>query len=150
VLISGVLGVLVGRLILSLTGSHGVVRRELLESYGTFVALALLGIPLIATSVIYTAVWIPAVVLFVGSATTAYAQGLLAALVQQQVPDEVRGRLTGGIAAARSLLIAGSAILLTAVVVPFSTVAAATFVAVLGLAALILLRGFRGVTADAG
>jgi MFS family permease len=150
VLISGVLGVLVGRLILSLTGSHGVVRRELLESYGTFVALALLGIPLVATSVIYTAVWIPAVVLFVGSATTAYAQGLLAALVQQQVPDEVRGRLTGGIAAARSLLIAGSAILLTAVVVPFSTVAAATFVAVLGLAALILLRGFRGVTADAG
>jgi len=70
--------------------------------------------------------------------------------VQQQVPDEVRGRLTGGIAAARSLLIAGSAILLTAVAVPFSTVAAATFVAVLGLAALILLRGFRGVTADAG
>ncbi len=53
-------------------------------------------------------------------------------------------------AAARSLLIAGSAILLTAVAVPFSTVAAATFVAVLGLAALILLRGFRGVTADAG
>ena len=150
VLVSGVLGVLVGRLTLSLTGSHGVVRRELLESYGTFVALALLGIPLIATSVIYTAVWIPAVVLFVGSATTAYAQGLLAALVQQQVPDEVRGRLTGGMAAARSLLIAGSAILLTAVVVPLSATAAAVLVALLGVGALVVLRGFRGVTADAG
>ena len=147
VLVSGVLGVLVGRLTLSLTGSHGVVRRELLESYGTFVALALLGIPLIATSVIYTAVWIPGVV---GSATTAYAQGLLAALVQQQVPDEVRGRLTGGMAAARSLLIAGSAILLTAVVVPLSATAAAVLVALLGVGALVVLRSFRGVTADAG
>jgi MFS family permease len=150
VLVSGVLGVLVGRLTLSLTGSHGVVRRELLESYGTFVALALLGIPLVATSVVYTAVWIPAAILFVGSVTTAYAQGLLAALVQQQVPDEVRGRLTGGMAAARSLLIAGSAILLTAVVVPLSTTAAAVFVALLGVAALVALRGFRGVTADVG
>ena len=147
VLVSGVLGVLVGRLTLSLTGSHGVVRRDLLRSYGTFVALALLGIPLVATSVVYTDVWIPAAILFVGSATTAYAQGLLAALVQQQVPDEVRGRLTGGMAAARSLLIAGSAILLTAVVVPLSTTGAAVFVALLGVAALVVLRGFRGVTA---
>ena len=147
VLVSGVLGVLVGRLTLSLTGSHGVVRSELLTSYGTFVALALLGIPLVATSVVYTDVWIPAAVLFVGSATTAYAQGLLAALVQQQVPDEVRGRLTGGMAAARSLLIAGSAILLTAVVVPLSATGAAVFVALLGVAALVVLRGFRGVTA---
>ena len=148
VLVSGVLGVLVGRLTLSLTGSHGVVRAELLRSYGTFVALALLGIPLVATSVVYTDVWIPAAVLFVGSATTAYAQGLLAALVQQQVPDEVRGRLTGGMAAARSLLIAGSAILLTAVVVPLSATGAAVFVAFLGVIALVVLRGFRGVTAD--
>ena len=147
VLVSGVLGVLMGRLTLSLTGSHGVVRSELLKSYGTFVALALLGIPLVATSVVYTDVWIPAVVLFVGSATTAYAQGLLAALVQQQVPDEVRGRLTGGMAAARSLLIAGSAILLTAVVVPLSATGAAIFVALLGVIALVVLRGFRGVTA---
>jgi MFS family permease len=147
VLVSGVLGVLVGRLTLSLTGSHGVVRAELLRSYGSFVALALLGIPLVATSVVYTDVWIPAAVLFVGSATTAYAQGLLAALVQQQVPDEVRGRLTGGMAAARSLLIAGSAILLTAVVVPLSATGAAVFVALLGVMALVVLRGFRGVTA---
>ena len=149
VLVSGVAGVLVGRLVLALTGSRGVVRRELLESYGMFVALALLGVPLVATSVVYTAVWIPAAVLFVGSATTSYAQGLLAALVQQQVPDEVRGRLSGGVAAARSVLIAGSAILLTAVVVPFSTTAAAIFVAVLAVVALIVLRGFRGITADA-
>lgn len=147
VLVSGVAGVLVGRLVLALTGSRGVVRRELLESYGVFVVLALVGVPLVATSVVYTAVWIPAAVLFVGSATTSYAQGLLAALVQQQVPDEVRGRLSGGLAAARSVLIAGSAILLTAVVVPFSTTAAAVFVAALAVIALIVLRGFRGITA---
>lgn len=149
VLASGVLGVLVGRLVLSLSGSRGRVRRELLRSYGTFVVMALAGIPLIATGIVYDSPWLPAAILFVGSSTTAYAQGLLAALVQQQVPDEVRGRVTGGMAAARSLLIAGSAALLTAVVVPLSATAAAVFVAALGLAALALLRAFRGITAQA-
>lgn len=147
VLVSGVLGVLVGRLTLSLAGSHGPVRRELLESYGAFIVLALVGVPLVATSVVYTSPWIPAVVLFVGSATSAYAQGLLAALVQQHVPDDVRGRLTGFMGASRSLLIAGSAAMLTAVVVPLSATAAAIFVAALAVVALVLLRGFRGIAA---
>ena len=134
---------------LALSGSRGRVRPELLRSYGTFVMLALAGIPLIATGIVYDSPWLPAAMLFVGSATTAYAQGLLAALVQQQVPDDVRGRVTGGMAAARSLLIAGSAALLTAVVVPLSATAAAVFIAALGLAALALLRAFRGITAQA-
>ena len=148
VLASGVLGVLVGRLALSLSGSHGLVRRELVRSYGTFVVMALVGIPLIATGIVYDSPWISATILFIGSSTTAYAQGLLAALVQQQVPDAVRGRVTGGMAAARSLLIAGSAALLTAVVVPLSATAAAIFITALAVAALVLLRGFRGITAE--
>lgn len=148
VLAAGVLGVLVGRLVLSLSGSHGLVRRELVRSYGTFVVMALVGIPLIATRIVYDSPWISATILFIGSSTTAYAQGLLAALVQQQVPDAVRGRVTGGMAAARSLLIAGSAALLTAVVVPLSATAAAIFITALAVAALVLLRGFRGITAN--
>ncbi|MFM8239777.1 MAG: MFS transporter [Actinomycetota bacterium] len=145
VLAGGVLGVLVGRLVLSLTGSHGLVRRELVESYGVFVLLAIIGIPLVATGFAYRSPWIPAVILFVGSATTAYAQGLLAALVQQQVPDEIRGRLTGAMAAARSLLIAGSAALLTAVVLPWSSLGAVVFVAAVSVAALVALRAFQGI-----
>lgn len=148
VLLSGVLGVLTGRLFLSLTGSHGQVRRDLVQSYGTFVVLALLGIPIAAWGLVDTTVWIPVTLLFVGSAVTAYAQGLLAALIQQQVPDDARGRLTGLMAAARSLLIAASAALLTAVIVPLSVTWAAVFIAGLAVAALALLRGFRGISAD--
>jgi hypothetical protein len=124
------------------------VRRALLASDGGFVALACVGVGLVASGVAFASPWVPAVVLFVGSALTAYTQGLLAALVQQQVPDAVRGRLTGAMAAARSLVIAGSAAVLTAVILPLSVIGATVFVAVVGLVALLALRGFRGITAD--
>jgi hypothetical protein len=148
-LIGGILGVLVGRLVLSLTGSHGAVRSQLLGSDGAFVVLAFLGVALLAADVAFASPWIPALVLFVGGGLNAYTQGLLAALVQQQVPDDARGRLTGVMAAARSLLIAGSAAVLTAVILPLSVIGATAFVAVLGLVALVALRGFRGITAAA-
>ena len=149
-LIGGLMGVLVGRLVLSATGSRGPVRRQLLGSDGGFVFLAFVGAALVATGAAFASPLIPAALLFVGSSLAAYAQGLLAALVQQQVPDDVRGRLSGAMAAARSLLIAGSAALLTAIVVPLSAVGATAFVAFAGLVALMALRGFRGITANGG
>ena len=148
VLLSGVLGVLAGRLFLFLTGSHGRVRRDLVLSYGAFVVLTLLGIPIAAWDLVDSTVWFPVALLFAGSAVTAYAQGLLAALIQQQVPDDVRGRLTGLMAAARSVLIAASAALLTAVIVPLSVVGATVFLAAVAIAAFVALRGFRGIVAD--
>ena len=148
-LVGGVLGVLVGRLILTATGSHGPVRRQLLVSDGGFIGLCFIGIAMVATDAAFASPWVPAVLLFIGAGLSAYTQGLLAALVQQQVPDDVRGRLSGAMAAARSLLIAGSAALLTAIVVPLSAIGGVTFVAVSGLVALLILRGFRGITASA-
>lgn len=147
-LVGGVLGVLVGRLILTATGSHGPVRRQLLLSDGGFIALCFVGIAMVATDAAFASPWIPAVLLFIGAAFSAYTQGLLAALVQQQVPDDVRGRLSGAMAAARSLLIAGSAAVLTAIVVPLSAIGGVVFVTVSGLVALVALRGFRGITAQ--
>lgn len=147
-LIGGLLGVLAGRLLLSAMGSHGPVRRQLLGSDGGFVLLSFAGVALVATGAAFASPWIPALLLFAGSSLAAYAQGLLAALVQQQVPDDVRGRLSGAMAAARSLIIAGSAALLTAIVVPLSAVGATIFVSVAGLVALLALRGFRGITAS--
>jgi MFS family permease len=147
-LIGGIAGVVVGRLLLTYTGSHGAVRRALLASEGAFVALCFFGVGLVASGLAFASTWTPAVVLFFGGALTAYTQGMLAALVQQQVPDAVRGRLTGAMAAARSLIIAGSAAMLTAVILPLSALGATAFVAVMGLAALLALRGFRGITAS--
>lgn len=148
-LIGGIAGVVIGRLLLTYMGSHGQVRRALLASQGSFVALAFLGVGLVASGLAFAASWVPAALLFFGGALTAYTQGLLAALVQQQVPDAVRGRLTGAMAAARSLIIAGSAAMLTVVILPWHVVGATAFVAVVGLVALIALRGFRGITASA-
>ena len=148
-LVGGVLGVLVGRLVLTATGSHGAVRWQLLVSDGGYIALCFVGIFLVATDAAFASPWIPAILLFTGGGLAAYTQGLLAALVQQQVPDDVRGRLSGAMAAARSLLIAASAILLTAIVVPLSAIGGIVFVTVAGLVALLALRGFRGITAQA-
>ena len=148
-LIGGVAGVVVGRLVLTYTGSRGRVRESLLISDAAFVILAFFGVGLLATGVAFASPWIPAAVLFFGGALNAYTQGLLAALVQQQVPDDVRGRLTGALAAARSLIIAAGAALLTAVILPWSAVGATAFVAVAGLVALLAVRGFRGITATA-
>ena len=141
VLVSGVAGVLVGRLVLALTGSRGVVRRELLESYGMFVALALLGVPLVATSVVYTAVWIPAAVLFVGSATTSYAQGLLAAIIQQQVVEDHRGGVSAVLVVGRNVLISIGALLGTLVT---ATLGAQASLAVLGCALIAVILATRG------
>ncbi|MGI9196537.1 MAG: MFS transporter, partial [Candidatus Nanopelagicales bacterium] len=77
ILLSGVLGVLVGRLLLTLTGSHGQVRRDLVVSFGTFILVAVLGIPVVASTLVHSATWIPVTLLFIGSGTTAYAQGML-------------------------------------------------------------------------
>lgn len=147
-LIGGVAGVVVGRLLLTYIGSHGRVRQALLVSDGGFVALGFVGVGLVTSGFAFASPWVPAVLLFLGGALTAYTQGLLAALVQQQVPDAVRGRLTGAMAAARSLLIAGSAALLTAVILPLSALGATAFIAAAGLVALIALRGFRGICAS--
>lgn len=147
-LVGGIVGVLVGRLVLALTGARGDVRLRLLLSQGGFVAVACVGVVAVASGAAYASGWVPAAILFLGSSLTAYGQGMLAALVQQQVPDEVRGRLSGAMAAARSLLMAGSAVLLTALIVPFSATIATVGVAVLALVAIVVLRGFRGISAD--
>lgn len=147
VLLTGVLGVLAGRLVLLYTGSLGDVRRALLVSFGLYLAVAVGSVPLVLNGVTLTREEVAGLTILLGSALSAYALGLLAALVQQLVPDDVRGSLSGFMAAARSLLVAGAAALITAVVVPLSSEAVVVTVAVLGVAALAIVRGFSGIAA---
>lgn len=147
VLLAGVVGVMVGRLGLVVTGSLGAVRRQLLVSFGIFATVAFIAWPLTASGAILAEGRIAAGFILVGSASTSYVLGLLAALVQQQVPDDVRGALTGFMAASRSLLIAGAAALITAVIVPLNSAAVVLTVCVLAVVALAVVRGFRGISA---
>lgn len=147
VLLAGVLGVLIGRLTLVATGSTGDVRRQLLVAFGVFIGVALLAVPLTVSGFTLESGLISACFILAGSASSSYVLGLLAALVQQQVPDDVRGALSGFMAAARSLLIAGAAALITAVVVPLSSAAVVVTVCALAVVALAVVRGFAGVMA---
>ncbi len=147
VLLTGVFGVLAGRLVLLYTGSLGDVRRALLVSFGLYLAVAVGSVPLVLNGVTLTRAEVASLTILLGSALSAYTLGLLAALVQQLVPDDVRGALSGFMAAARSLLVAGAAALITAVVVPLSSEAVVGTVVVLGVAALAIVRGFAGIAA---
>lgn len=147
VLLAGVIGVLIGRLALVVTGSTGPVRRQLLIAFSFFIGVAVLAVPSTMSGFTFESGLIAAGFILAGSASSSYVLGLLAALVQQKVPDDVRGALSGFMAAARSLLIAGAAALITAVVVPLSSVAVVIAVCVLAVVALAVVRGFSGVTA---
>ena len=148
VLLAGVLGVLIGRLALLATGSTGNVRRQLLVAFGFFIGVAGLAVPLTVWGFALDSGIISGGFILAGSASSSYVLGLLAALVQQKVPDDVRGALSGFMAAARSLLIAGAAALITAIIVPLSSAAVLITVCALAVVALAVVRGFAGVTAE--
>lgn len=149
VLLAGVLGVLAGRLVLLYTGSLGDVRRALLVSFGLYTLVAVLAVPLAMSGVVLRREELASLLLLIGVALNSYALGLLAALVQQLVPDDVRGSLSGFMAAGRSLLIAGAAALITATILPLSSEAVVAVVAVLAVAALAIVRGFSGIASRA-
>jgi hypothetical protein len=140
VLLNGVFGVLVGRLTLLFTGSLGDVRRALLISFGLYATVA---------GLLLERAELASVGIFLGSSLSAFALGMLSALVQQLVPDDIRGALSGSMAAARSLLVGASAGLLAILIVPLSSEAVIVVVAVLAVAALAAVRGFSGIAARA-
>jgi MFS family permease len=148
VLLNGVIGVLVGRLTLLYTGSLGDVRRALLISFSLYTVVAVVAVPAALSGLLLERAELASIGIFLGSSLSAFALGMLSALVQQLVPDDVRGALSGFMAAARSLLVAGSAALLAVVIVPLSSEAALITVALLAVVALGIVRGFRGITAD--
>lgn len=149
VLLNGVFGVLVGRLTLLFTGSLGDVRRALLISFGLYATVAVVAVPAALSGLLLERAELASVGIFLGSSLSAFALGMLSALVQQLVPDDIRGALSGSMAAARSLLVGASAGLLAILIVPLSSEAVIVVVAVLAVAALAAVRGFSGIAARA-
>ena len=147
VLLGGVVGVMVGRLSLVVTGSLGPVRRQLLGVFSAYAIVCIASVLVLSAGWLLTSGLVAGAFVLLGSATSSYCLGLLAALVQQNVPDHVRGALSGLMAAARSLLIALAASIITLVVLPFSALAVLIVLSILTVGSLALLRGFRGVAA---
>jgi len=148
VLLGGVVGVMVGRLSLVVTGSLGPVRRQLVGVFTAYAVVCVASVLVVAAGWLLASGLVAGAFVLLGSATSSYCLGLLAALVQQTVPDHVRGALSGLMAAARSLLIALAASVITLIVLPFSAMAVLMVLSVLTIGSLLVLRGFRGITAD--
>ena len=147
VLLGGVVGVMVGRLSLVVTGSLGPVRRQVFGVFTAYAIVCIVSVLALSAGWLLASGLVAGAFVFLGSATSSYCLGLLAALVQQNVPDHVRGALSGLMAAARSLLIALAASIITLVVLPFSALAVLILLSVLTVGSLALLRGFRGISA---
>jgi hypothetical protein len=145
---ASLLGVLLGRLALTVTGLRGSPTRRLRATYLGFTALCVVATPALIGGWILERTVLLAVMLFTGSALISFAQSLPIALLQQQVPDEFRGSLSGAMNAARSLLIGAAAAAFTVLTyIHNATVLAAAVTAT--LAAGYLLAGrFQGLTTD--
>jgi len=145
---ASLLGVLVGRLALMATGIRGNLARRLTSTYLAFTALTAFAAPALVGGWILDQRVLVVACPFVGSALLAYAQNLPIALIQQQVPEHVRGSLSGFMQAARNLLIAGAAVGVTALTTIYSaSVLALALAIMLGVGFLVAGR-FRGLVAD--
>jgi heme A synthase len=80
-----------------------------------------------------------------GSACGSFTQSILAAKLQEQVPDSVRGQASGVMYAAVAVQLALGIVVTTSVVSAWSTFAYSVLLACLLLFAVVFLQGFRQV-----
>ncbi|MFM8516168.1 MAG: MFS transporter [Actinomycetota bacterium] len=107
---SGMVGVLLGRLALTLIGFRGNPRLILLITVGSLSCLQFLGaVSLTDRWILSQPLALPAIVIL-GTIASTYAQGLLAAIIQQEVAEEYRGRLGSILVAGRNILISVGAL----------------------------------------
>lgn len=143
--LAGVVGVLGARFHLSLTGLRGSLTARVLRSYVVFtLALALAWVVVLVDSrdLILASL---APLILVGSWSSSLAFGLVAATVQQRLPDSVRGRFTGASGFVLGLAVAGGVLAATLVITPQDTKTLLPLMIAALLVVLVITRGFRGL-----
>ena len=85
----------------------------------------------------------------VGSATSTYAVSYTSALIQQGVPEDIRGRLTGFMTAGRSVLIAGAALVTVMVAEGLNSVPMLVMLAGALVILIVATHAFRGLSVAA-
>lgn len=115
----GMVGVLVGRLALTVNGFRGDSRALLLLLVGGLTLIQFVGAATLADGwLVRQPMMLPTLVI-IGSACGTYAQGLTAAILQQDVEETYRGGLSSVLVAGRSVLIAAGVLLGTLVATTF-------------------------------
>lgn len=138
---AGMVGVLIGRLALTLIGFRGSPRVILLISVVSLSFLQFVGVlSLTDRWLVSQPLALPAIVIL-GSIASTYALGLLAAIIQQEVAEEYRGRLGSILVAGRNILISVGAL---AGALGAATLGAQWLVSLLACGLLVVLAFTRG------
>lgn len=140
---SGMAGVLLGRLALTLRGFRGNPRTILLLSVGSLSALQMLGALSLTDRWLLTEPLALPTIVILGTIASTYAQGLLAAIIQQEVAEDYRGRLGSILVAGRNILISVGAL---AGALGAATLGSQWLVLLLGLSLLLVIASTRGFT----
>ena len=142
----GIVGVLIGRLVLAARGTSGRVPLALTLAALTYAALAITALVLMDGDWKIGHIAALAFVAMAGSACGSFIQALLAAKVQERLPDELRARGTGFLYGLRAIKVAIGVIVVTYFVTVWTTRVYLGVLTLLLLAVVIGLRGFRRVT----
>lgn len=138
---AGMVGVLIGRLALTLIGFRGSPRVILLITVVSLSFLQFVGVlSLTDRWLVSQLLALPAIVIL-GSIASTYAQGLLAAIIQQEVAEDYRGRLGSILVAGRNILISVGAL---AGALGAATLGAQWLVSVLACGLLVMVAFTRG------
>lgn len=148
VILGGVIGVAGGNLFLAFTGLSGRLDRRMKLVFGGYVVNMVIGSLLMIDDYLVSNVLLLVVIVILGSGLSTYSQGLLAAMIQQRSPDDIRGRLTGGLSGARMLLVAAGVVMATFITSVYFTQVFSWTLAILGVIALVVLRGFSRIGAS--
>ena len=103
-------GVLAGRMALTLAGFRGNPRVILLVTVGSLCLLQLVGVLSLTDQWLQNQPLALPLIVILGSMASTYAQGLLAAIIQQEVTENYRGRLGSILVAGRNILISVGAL----------------------------------------
>lgn len=138
---SGMVGVLLGRLILAAIGFRGNPRRLLTLVVGGLCVAQFIGAVMLTDGwLVRQLLALPAIII-VGSVCSTYAQGVTAAIIQQGVLEQHRGGLASLLVTGRNALISTGALGGAALAVAWGPQA---FLVVLALGLLVVLVGSRG------
>ena len=147
---AGMVGVLVGRLALLVIGFRGNPSYVVLGATLGLLAMQLVTVYLLANSWLMGVPWLLVVDIAVGTVMLTYAQGLLAALVQQNVAEEVRGSLSGGLIAGRAILISIAALIAAVIGATYGAQVLLGTLAISLLIVVVATKGFRGLSVTNG